>query len=136
MVPSDFCYLYKGAVVNSAYNNKNFESLDKDTLYSIISGILLLQLLEKKITKIEQLNQVILFPMQMNSASIYYKDDGNLVSTLQWYPDLVKDIQQVNRKLHTIVAEHAVPQLEIQKQQMIAQSFSIFQLFERQTGNE
>jgi hypothetical protein len=124
LVPSDFYYLYKGAVVNAAFNDKNFESLDKDTLHSIIGGIPLLQLLEKKITRIEQLNQVVLYPMLMGLDSIYYKNGGGLVSSLQWYPKLVKDIQQANRTLHAIVTKNAIPGLEKQKQQMIARSFS------------
>lgn len=136
LVPSDFYYLYKGPVVNSAFNSKNFESLDKSTLYSIIGGIPLLQLLEQKISRIEQLNQVVLYPMLMNTTPVYDNNNGGLVPTLQWYPILIKDIQQANRELYTIVTKLAVPQLEEQKQLMIAKSFWLFQFLERRVSEE
>ena len=126
LLVTDFYYLYQGAVVNSAFNSKNFESLDKDTLTSIIGGIPLLLLLDKKIAKIEQLTQAVLFPMLMKPDSVYFDTDGNLVAALQWYPELIKSLQQTNRKLHTIISKYAVPQLEQQKQKMIKQYSFLF----------
>ena len=125
LISTDLYYLYNGITVRAAFNSKNFEAIDEDLLMSIIGGIYQLEILEKKIESISQLDKSVLLPLMVNGA-IYYDESGQLLEYLQWYPKLVREIHHINSLLQTIVIEQALPDLKSKKIAM--KNFAYWQL--------
>ncbi|MCW8878655.1 MAG: hypothetical protein OQK04_15225 [Kangiellaceae bacterium] len=108
---TDFYYLYHGIAVKTAFNSQNFEAIDEGLLKSIIGGVYQLELLEKKIKRINQMQQAILLPFVSQQKSPYTQD-GKLVDELTWYPQLIEDIYETNKLLQHIVKDRAIPDMQ------------------------
>ncbi len=119
---SDLSYLYRGSVVAAAFNSENFESLDPDILSAIISGIPLLEYLEDRVDRFNDLTATVLLPMKAAGAP-EYSADGSLRAHLAWYPRLLREIGSANRALHEIVNDLAIPDLEQSRDELLARRF-------------
>jgi len=119
---SDLSYLYRGSVVAAAFNSENFESLDPDILSAIISGIPLLEYLEDRVDRFNDLTATVLLPMKAAGAP-EYNADGSLRAHLAWYPRLLREIGSANRALHEIVNDLAIPDLEQSRDELLARRF-------------
>ncbi len=122
---TDLYYLYDGTVVRAAFNSTNFESLDEDLLQSIIRGTLLLKQLEQKISRFNQKIQTALLPIHLSANPQYYDSQGKLLPHLQWYPQLLGEIEQNNRRLHSIVMTRAIPDMERQKAKLLERLYNL-----------
>ena len=119
---SDLSYLYRGSVVAAAFNSENFESLDPDILSAIISGIPLLEYLEDRVDRFNDLTATVLLPMKAAGAP-EYNADGSLRAHLAWYPRLLREIGSANRALHEIVNDLAIPDLAESRDELLARRF-------------
>ena len=114
----DLSYLYRGSVVAAAFESQNFESLDDEILADIIGGIPLLERLEDRVDRFNAL----MLPVQASGAPIY-DPAGRLLPHLAWYPRLVREIETANRTLYDVVANRAIPDLEADRDRLMAQRF-------------
>lgn len=113
LVLTDLYYLYNGITVRAAFNSKNFEAIDEELLHSIIRGIYKLEQLEKKIRRINELQQSILYQTAASGEiSDYYSENGQLKDSLLWYPKLIKEIAKTNAILREVVKDRAIPDME------------------------
>lgn len=112
--PSDLYYLYRGSVVDAAFDSRNFESLDASTLTKLVTGVPLLEALEQQINRFNQLSTTVLLPAKASGAG-YYDSEGQLRPEFAWYPDLIRGIAQFNEQLHKVLEEMAIPDLEQSK---------------------
>jgi len=112
---AELYYLYDGSVVKAAFNDSNFGSLNQGLLQSIIEGTLLLEQLENKILRFNQLQQTLLIPLLTKESGDFYRQDAQLKPVFLWYPKLIQDIEKTNRQLHGIITEKAIPGMEQQK---------------------
>ncbi|WP_196139219.1 hypothetical protein [Aliikangiella sp. G2MR2-5] len=108
---TDFYYLYNGIAVRTAFHSENFAAIDQGLLKSIIGGIYQLELLEKKINRMNELQQAVLLPFISQDKSFYTKE-GKLVDQLSWYPDLIEDIYNTNKMLQQVVKQRAIPDMQ------------------------
>ena len=105
-------YLYRGSVVEAAFEGRNFESLDLDMALNIIQGAPLLETLEHRIGRLNELMRTVLPPLEASGEGRYYDPQGRLLPQLQWYPRLVREIHLANRTLHTVLLDGAIPDLQ------------------------
>ncbi len=108
---TDLYYLYNGIMVRTAFNSKNFEAIDKGLLKSIIGGTHLLEMLENKIKRLNQLQYTVLYPLYVKNAS-HYDEDGSLLESLEWYPRMIREIYQINGLLKTEIRDRAIPDMK------------------------
>ena len=114
----DLSYLYRGSVVAAAFESQNFESLDDEILADIIGGIPLLERLEDRVDRFNAL----MLPIQASGAPTY-DPAGRLLPHLAWYPRLIREIETANRTLYDVVANRAIPDLEADRDRLMAQRF-------------
>ena len=110
LLSSDLYYLYRGSVLDAAFDSRNFESLDASTLRKIVTGVPLLEILEKQINRFNQLSATVLLPAKASGAS-YYDTEGQLRPEFAWYPGLIREIAQFNGRLYKVIKEEAIPDL-------------------------
>jgi hypothetical protein len=116
LVMTDLYYLYNGITVRAAFNSKNFEAIDEELLHSIIRGIYKLEQLEKKIKRLNQLQQNILFQATTTGkVNSHYDENGKLKDSLLWYPKLIREIADTNALLREVVKDRAIPDMERSK---------------------
>ena len=104
-------YLYRGSVVEAAFEGQHFESLDLDMVLNIIEGTPLLEMLEHRIDRLNERMRTVLPPLEASGDGRYYDQDGRLLPQLQWYPRLIREIHLANRTLHTVLVDDAIPDL-------------------------
>lgn len=117
LLASDLYYLYRGSVLDAAFDSRNFESLDASTLRKIVTGVPLLEILEKQINRFNQLSTTVLLPAKASGAS-YYDGEGQLRPEFAWYPGLIREIAQFNGRLYKVIKEEAIPDLEQSKEKI------------------
>ena len=117
LLASDLYYLYRGSVLDAAFDSRNFESLDASTLRKIVTGVPLLEILEKQINRFNQLSATVLLPAKASGAS-YYDTEGQLRPEFAWYPGLIREIAQFNGRLYKVIKEEAIPDLEQSKEKI------------------
>ncbi|MCE2513835.1 MAG: hypothetical protein J4F37_02260 [Acidobacteria bacterium] len=105
-------YLYRGSVVQAAFESQNFESLDLDMVLNIVEGTPLLEILEHRIGRLNELMRTVLPPLETSGEGRYYDPQGRLLPQLQWYPRLIREIHLANRTLHTVLVDDAIPDLQ------------------------
>lgn len=115
--PSDLYYLYRGSVVDAAFDSRNFESLDTSTLKKLVTGVPLLEALEQRINRFNHLSVTVLLPAKASGAS-YYDSEGQLRPEFAWYPGLIREIAQINEQLHKVLKDVAIPDLEQSKEKI------------------
>ena len=104
-------YLYRGSVVEAAFQSQNFESLELGVVLEIIEGTPLLETLEQRIERLNRLMLTVLPPLEASGEGRYYDPQGRLLPHLQWYPRLIREIYLANRTLHTVLVDDAIPDL-------------------------
>lgn len=114
LLASDLYYLYRGSVLDAAFDSRNFESLDAPTLKKIVNGLPAVEILEKQINRFNQLSATMLLPTKASGAG-YYDSEGQLRPEFAWYPDLIREIAQFNEQLLRVLEELAIPDLEQSK---------------------
>ncbi|MCY4143395.1 MAG: hypothetical protein OXG08_06895 [Gammaproteobacteria bacterium] len=98
-------------VVTAAFDSRNFESLNRQTIDGIIQGSPQLEALEQRIDAFnEQL--VILASRQANTEECCYDPNGELLPHFEWYPTLVDEIHELNRAIRDSLANNAIPDLQ------------------------
>ena len=112
---SDLTFAFRDGLVNSAFEGRNFEALDNRILNAIVRGRPGLEELDRSIDMLNRLTTELL-PIQLTDENCCYLDNGELVPHLEWYPRLTRGIHELNRLMHTLIVEHALPDLERSKQ--------------------
>ena len=51
--------------------------------------------------------------MQLSGESCCYDNEGRLLPQLNWYPELVGNVLQINRILQKVITERAVPDIKV-----------------------
>lgn len=98
-------------VVTAAFDSRNFESLNRQTIDGIIQGSPQLEALEQRIDAFnEQLS--VLANKQTAAEDCCYDDDGELLPDFDWYPTLVDEIHDLNRAIRDSLANNAIPDLQ------------------------
>ena len=120
LLASNLYYFYRGSVLEAAFDSRNFESLDALTLKKIVTGLPALEMLEQRINRFNQLSATVLLPAKASGAS-YYDTEGQLRPEFAWYPDLIREIAQINGMLFKVIKEVAIPDLENSKKKIEAQ---------------
>ena len=115
LLPSDLYYLYRGSVLEAAFDGTNFASLSK----YIIGGTPLLETLEETVTQLNQFTVTVLVPAQITATDFY--DEQGLKVAFSWYPRLIGEIHTTNRNLSRAVGERAIPTLEEDRDKLAAQ---------------
>lgn len=119
LLPSDLYYLYRGSVVEAAFNSTNFEALNSHILTNIIGGTILLEMLEKRINQLNQLTATVLLPAQAAATDFY--DEQGLKAAFSWYPRLIDEIHTTNGNLREAVGARAIPDLQERRDELATQ---------------
>ncbi len=119
LLPSDLYYLYRGSVLEAAFNGTNFASLSKYVVSNIIGGTPLLETLEETVDQLNQLTVTVLLPAQITATDFY--DEQGLKAAFSWYPRLIGEIHTTNRNLTMAVGERAIPTLKEDRDELAAQ---------------
>ena len=117
LLASNLYYFYRGSVLDAAFDSRNFESLDASTLKKIVTGLPALEMLEQRINRFNQLSATVLLPTKASGAG-YYDTEGQLRLEFAWYPDLIREIAQINAMLFKVIKEVAIPDLEQSKEKI------------------
>ena len=107
---SDLLFVYPGFVRDSAFNSRHFEALDSELVKEIINGSFGLSLLEKQIESFNDQSTALL-PIVATNEESCYGEDGQLQAHWQWYPRLVRDIDQMIRNAREGIVNNALPDL-------------------------
>lgn len=108
-------------VVTAAFDSRNFESLNEETIEGIIQGSPLLESLEQRI---DTFNELLLAFLETKEADIdcCYDDNGKLLDSLNWYPTLVEEIHELNRVIRESLIDVAIPNLQQLKSQLTGEN--------------
>ncbi|MYD46448.1 MAG: hypothetical protein F4W92_08860 [Gammaproteobacteria bacterium] len=109
--PSDLIFVYKGSLVDAAFNSRHFEALDAKIVRQIILGSFGLALLEAQVESFNEKSTALL-PTLANREECCYDENGELLGHWQWYPSLVQAIYRLNRIAHDGILNRAIPDLQ------------------------
>ena len=119
LIPASQLYsVFEGGVVDAALEGGNFEWLDPGLLENITRTKPLFEALDQRTARFNRLTGD-LMPLQLDGEYCCYDDRGRLLPHLSWYPQIVKEMHELNRGIYAYVTEAALP--EIQRQLKILQ---------------
>ena len=104
-------YPVPGLVVAAAFDSRNFESLNTETIEVIVEATPYMESLKQKINTFNHL-LVLLLSAQQSDANCCYNDEGKLLEQYSWYPELVSDIHELNQRIRKTIVEKALPDLQ------------------------
>lgn len=104
-------YPVPGLVVAAAFDSRNFESLNTETIEVIVEATPYMELFKQKINTFNDL-LVLLLSAQQSDANCCYNDEGKLLEQYSWYPELVSEIHELNQRIRKTIVEKALPDLQ------------------------
>ena len=104
-------YPVPGLVVAAAFDSRNFEALNAETIGNIVKATPYMETLKQKINTFNEL-LIGLLRAQESNASCCYNDEGELLEHYRWYPDLLEEIHELNREIKKKILETAIPDLQ------------------------
>lgn len=96
-------------VVTAAFDSRNFESLNRQTIDGIIQGSPQLEALEQRIGAFNE--QLGLLASKQANEEECYGSDGELLPQFGWYPTLVDEIHELINDIRDSLANNAIPDL-------------------------
>lgn len=103
-------YSVSALVLTAAFDSRNFESLNTDTINNVVLLTPDIESLERKIDTFNELLFVLLDAQESN-VNCCYNVEGNILDDYSWYPDLVTDIHEVSLRIRKTILESAIPDL-------------------------
>lgn len=104
-------YSIPGLVLTAAFDSRNFESLNTDTINNIAQLTPIMESLKQKIDMFNSL-LVSLLAAQRSEDDCCYDSQGNILDDYIWYPELVQDIHDLNVQIRQIILKSAIPDLQ------------------------
>lgn len=103
-------YSIPSLILIAAFDSRNFESLNTDTINNIVQLTPDIEALKQKIDRFNEL-LVSLLVAQESNANCCYDTHGKLLDDYIWYPVLVSDIHKLNIDIRKIILDSAIPDL-------------------------
>ena len=109
--PSDLFFVYTGSLRDAAFNSRHFEALDARIVQQIIDGSFGLAFLAAQVESFNEKSNALL-PTLAHREECCYTEDGQLLEHWHWYPSLVTEIFEMNRRAHDGILNRAIPELQ------------------------
>lgn len=100
-----------GLVLTAAFDSRNFESLNTDTINNVVQLSPDIESLKQRIDTFNDL-LVSLLEAQQSDDVCCYDTQGRLLDDYRWYPKLVLDIYELNVDIRELILDHAIPDLQ------------------------
>ena len=104
-------YSIPGLVLTAAFDSRNFESLNTDTINNVAQLTPVMESLKQKVDTFNSL-LVSLLAAQSSDDDCCYDRQGSILDDYIWYPELVMDIYHLNVEIKQIIIESAIPDLQ------------------------
>lgn len=104
-------YSIPGLVLTAAFDSRNFESLNTDTINNVAQLTPVMESLKQKVDTFNNL-LVSLLAAQSSDDDCCYDTQGKILDDYIWYPELVKDMYELNVEIRQIIIESAIPDLQ------------------------
>ena len=104
-------YSIPGLVLTAAFDSRNFESLNTDTINNIVQLTPVMESLKQKVDTFNTL-LVPLLETQSSNDDCCYDTRGEILEDYVWYPELVEEIYDLNVQIRQIILESAIPDLQ------------------------
>lgn len=108
---SDLLFVDSASIRDAAFNSRHFEALDARIVQQIIDGSFGLAFLAALVESFNEKSNVLL-PTLAHREECCYTEDGQLLEHWQWYPNLVTEIFEMNRRGHDGILNRAIPELQ------------------------
>ncbi len=103
-------YSVSALVLTAAFDSRNFESLNTETINNVVLITPDIESLERKIDTFNEL-LVVLLAAQEPNVNCCYDVEGKILDDYSWYPELVAEIHEVNLRIRKTILESAIPDL-------------------------
>ncbi len=104
-------YSISGLVLTAAFDSRNFESLNTDTVNDLVQLSLYMESLKQRINTFNSL-LVSLLSEQKSDVDCCYDTQHKLLDDYSWYPKLVLDIYDLNIYIRDRILNSAIPDLQ------------------------
>ena len=100
-----------GLVLTAAFDSRNFESLNTDTINNVVQLSPDIESLKQRIDTFNDL-LVSLLEAQQSDDACCYDAQGKLLNDYRWYPKLVLDVYELNVDIRELILDQAIPDLQ------------------------
>ncbi|MCY3885196.1 MAG: hypothetical protein OXG24_09840 [Gammaproteobacteria bacterium] len=104
-------YSIPGLVLSAAFDSRNFESLNTDTINNIVILTPAMESLKRKIDTFNDL-LVSLLAAQQSNENCCYNARSQLLDDYAWYPKLVVEMHELDLQIRRTIIESAIPDLQ------------------------
>ncbi len=100
-----------GVVLTAAFDSRNFESLNTDTINNIVQLSPHIESLKQKIDTFNSL-LISLLTAQKSDVDCCYDTQDQLLDDYSWYPELIEDIHDLSGEIRKRILAKAIPDLQ------------------------